>query len=315
MHAVPLGLIGSRAKFVLSGNQRGSVLSSHDSGLYCRFENGGVILLHNVRYGVIPFGLGCDVPPKEGWKVFLPGTPVLNDAFTKILTLGGTPYTYAAATMPTPLLPSLPPEIATEERLNEGVAIAVSLLGPQGIAAEYMARQDALFAAEDLPVPFADMWENALWKPLGSLLAFCIGDNSYSPEIAASGLLGLGPGLTPLGDDILCGLLHGAHALFPCFPNRTLSRIIDALAPAVKALAPGATTTQSLAFLASAAAGETFGMLDASLLSLFMKNISEMRRTFAAILAVGHTSGSGLLLGLLLASKLAVAKNHSLEWN
>lgn len=306
MRPVPLGLVGPHARAVLRRNRRGTVYSSHATGLYCRFADAEIVLLHDAAYGLIPFGLGGDASSLRGWRDFPPGTVVSHHAETATILLGATAYSYAGAQTPPPLLPGVPPEYRTAGHLRAGIKTSLALLGKGGIAAAYMARRDSLFGPDARPGPFADMWEEALWNPVRNLAAFCAGDDAGQPETVTAAILGLGPGLTPLGDDILCGLLAGGHALRPFFPGPAMERIVNELSLPVSRLAHGATTMHSAAFLRGAARGETFGMLDAALTALVTGTAQSMENSFAALLGVGHSTGSGLLLGALLAAELAV---------
>jgi hypothetical protein len=108
------------------------------------------------------------------------------------------------------------------------------------------------------------------------------------PAQAVLDLLGRGPGLTPLGDDVLAGALvtlraAGAHAA------------ARALAVPVLAHAPTATTFVSAALLAHAARGEAIPQL-AALLHALGTPAQDAART--ELLRVGHTSGAGLLHGV-----------------
>ena len=97
-------------------------------------------------------------------------------------------------------------------------------------------------------------------------------------------LLGAGPGLTPLGDDVLAGALVTLGALGdPGFGR---------LGAEVDALAPARTTFVSAALLRHAARGESVPELAAVLTG----------GPLDALLRVGHTSGAGLALGLLAAA-------------
>ncbi len=93
-------------------------------------------------------------------------------------------------------------------------------------------------------------------------------------------LLGAGPGLTPLGDDVLAGALVTLGALGdPGFGR---------LGAEVDALAPARTTFVSAALLRHAARGECIPEL-ATVLG---------GGSPAALFRVGHTSGAGLALGV-----------------
>ena len=110
-------------------------------------------------------------------------------------------------------------------------------------------------------------------------------------------LLGRGSGLTPVGDDVLAGWLatmKAAHA-----------RAIDAVAECVANLSAGATTLLSATLLDRASAGDVLPEFRTLLLDLCLlvdnEHVDQLSNSVDAILAVGHTSGAGLLLGCLLA--------------
>jgi hypothetical protein len=103
-------------------------------------------------------------------------------------------------------------------------------------------------------------------------------------------LLGRGPGLTPLGDDMLAGVLVTLGALgAPAFGR---------LGAAVRALAPGRTTLVSAALLRHAVRGECVPELAALLTG------DPGGAAGTALLRVGATSGTGLAAGVLAAARL-----------
>ena len=101
-------------------------------------------------------------------------------------------------------------------------------------------------------------------------------------------LVGRGDGLTPLGDDVLCGWLAAHRAAGVATPD------VDA---AVRALLPR-TTLLSATLLDCALHGEVLPEFAAYLAALGTP--AEPGRA-AALAAVGHTSGAGLLHGARLA--------------
>ena len=108
---------------------------------------------------------------------------------------------------------------------------------------------------------------------------------------AADALVGLGPGLTPAGDDVLAGVLvthvHLGHRL-------------DALTAQVVRRA-GATTALSAELLRHAGEGRAappvLGLLDA------LVGARPVRPALLALLAVGSTSGADTATGVLLAAR------------
>jgi hypothetical protein len=110
----------------------------------------------------------------------------------------------------------------------------------------------------------------------------------------ALSLLGLGPGLTPAGDDLLCGLLVGLAGR----PD-----LRDPLAAAVLSHAARRTTFLSAELLRHAAAGLAAPAVVAVADALAGHgDDAALARCLPRLLALGHTSGRALAQGLLLAA-------------
>jgi hypothetical protein len=127
--------------------------------------------------------------------------------------------------------------------------------------------------------------------PAEALAALAAGSAHCAPE-----LLGRGSGLTPVGDDVLCGWLATAVA------TRELAG--TALADAVRRLAPAATTALSATLLGCATRGEVLPQFRRLVLDLADPAPDLDARVAVdvdALLRVGHTSGAGLLLGASIA--------------
>ncbi len=124
--------------------------------------------------------------------------------------------------------------------------------------------------------------------PSGALDQLAAGD----PE-SVTALLGLGPGLTPLGDDVLCGWL--ATAVAARHPH------LDELRSTVALEARARTTTLSATLLSCASRGEGVPQFRALLTGVASENAAAIEQSVDLILRVGETSGEGLLLGALLA--------------
>lgn len=115
---------------------------------------------------------------------------------------------------------------------------------------------------------------------------------------AAAGLIGLGPGLTPSGDDLIGGALCALHAT---------GRADDAarLAAWALPLAKNGTNRISQAHLACAAEGEGGEAVNDAIVSLLSGEAPDLAR----IDAIGHTSGWDALAGVCLALH-AMAENR-----
>ena len=104
-------------------------------------------------------------------------------------------------------------------------------------------------------------------------------------------LLGLGPGLTPSGDDVLSGLLYGLRHS----PMRE-TPACAALTRSIQALAPERTNGVSADYLLALSADAPFAKMSDAW--------QDPVQNAGALLCVGSNSGSEMLLGLLLAGKL-----------
>ena len=110
----------------------------------------------------------------------------------------------------------------------------------------------------------------------------------------ATRLVGLGPGLTPAGDDVLAGLTAGLVLLGHPAAER--------FGAGVTTLAAGRTTELSRALLRHAAAGRVSGEFAAVLRGLV--GDGSLTPAIAALLATGSTSGRAMALGLCTAIDL-----------
>jgi hypothetical protein len=105
---------------------------------------------------------------------------------------------------------------------------------------------------------------------------------------AVADLIGRGDGLTPLGDDVLCGWLAAQRAAGMATPA-----VDDACRRALPR-----TTTLSATLLECALEGDCADLVAAYLRALGTPGEREAR---AALTALGHSSGAGLAYGVDLA--------------
>ena len=111
-------------------------------------------------------------------------------------------------------------------------------------------------------------------------------------------LLGLGPGLTPSGDDVLCGAL----ALLDALGERQAH---GALARAIHQAPPGLTSPLSLCILEAATAGHVGEPLHRMVASVLAGDIDT---TIATARAIGHSSGWDMLAGIAAALRVVAAR-------
>ncbi len=116
-------------------------------------------------------------------------------------------------------------------------------------------------------------------------------------------LVGLGPGLTPSGDDFLCGVMFTLHSLgHPGVAERLWKR--------VRPLSKDAGNAISFGHLAVAAAGGGSAPIDDLLGALLGRERGALRRLLDVIDTLGHTSGWDCVAGVRTASECWLAAHH-----
>jgi hypothetical protein len=113
---------------------------------------------------------------------------------------------------------------------------------------------------------------------------------------APTDLLGLGPGLTPSGDDLLGGTLLALHAIARADAARDLHAAL--LRPAA-----GTTGSASRALLAAAATGQGFEAVHVLIIALLENR--GIGRALLPLARIGHTSGWDALAGAVLVLEAA----------
>lgn len=138
----------------------------------------------------------------------------------------------------------------------------------------------------------------------GALAAACAAGDLAGAVEAAERIVGLGPGLTPTGDDILCGLLVALRLVGGAVRHGGAVRLADWLGAAVTADAGTRTTALAATLLHCAAAGHAGAEVAAVL-----RGVAGHEPPQAAVrrlLAVGHTSGADLAHGVLAGCRAAL---------
>ena len=133
------------------------------------------------------------------------------------------------------------------------------------------------------------------------------GRAAEASEVAepVTALLGLGPGLTPSGDDLLAGVLVALHRL-------GWQTSCDALWRLIEPRLAVATHPISAAHLRAAAAGGCAAALDGVLHALLQADRRTLSAGLATLATVGHSSGRDALAGVVIAARAMLAASRSL---
>lgn len=259
---------------------------ANSAGIYLELA-GRIFLLCDERWGIVPNGVCFSEFTEAVQKLPLkPGDPVSSG--TEGLQFPGLWITIAQ--IDTPPVLAAPVEEAGWEAGLRALSSREKGLAP---LAKYLWKGSA--APEGNPLcSLAGIRLKSLWKGL-------LEEEEAAVEAAVMGLLGLGPGLTPSGDDTLCGLLYGL--LRSSYGERA---IMKTLAQVICREADGRTHPVSAAYLKAIAEGAFFGRLEEAWGSITGRRESD----FDGILEVGSSSGGDLLLGLLLAGKIDLEREE-----
>lgn len=129
-----------------------------------------------------------------------------------------------------------------------------------------------------------------------ALAACCAAGDMPGAAEAVRSLLGLGPGLTPSGDDMVAGLLLALRLLGGATRGARAVWLADRLAATVTRHARDRTTPVSAALLHYAARGQ--GSVEVAGVLRALGGLEPAPAAVARLLAVGHTSGADLAWGL-----------------
>jgi hypothetical protein len=136
-------------------------------------------------------------------------------------------------------------------------------------------------------------------QTIGSTMHQVLTDGDAAQMLeATSQLIGLGPGLTPSGDDFLVGCLRGLWLIRSNAAGaaQTLDRLRDVLLPDLDAR----TTRVGAAFIRYALEGAFAEVLDRAALALLAPSHPRVvQAAITRLLAQGDTSGTDTMLGLL----------------
>lgn len=133
--------------------------------------------------------------------------------------------------------------------------------------------------------------------PARALGRACRTHDARSALDAATELLGLGPGLTPAGDDFVGGALF-AHALFS-HTRETRGRDWDRATAEIVRRARARTHPISAALLGDLVAGEGFAPLHDLARALAVGSPADTLDAACQLVSIGHSSGWDLLAGFV----------------
>lgn len=299
-------LLGKRARAALASEVSWTVLAVFRRSLYCVSTRGSLLCFGPLPLGAGPLNVLAAFPPNFRWQDTLvrPGTAAacdgasfrLDGRFEFLLVNGRVwkpdlPSAEWDAGVLSQSLRALEREVLQRAPVD-GLAPVIPhlLIGrPMTLPGSGLPRALIRNAAPGIAV--LRMWLEST-MPASVILV--------DPPDAAECLVGLGPGLTPSGDDLLGGTLIALRALgWP--------RVADTLGSWLLLRARARTHAISYAHLACAAEGEGAAALHDTLAALCSPNAPRLGEYVDALGNIGHSSGWDSLAGVALVAKVAAA--------
>lgn len=287
-HPIALDRCGAIAREVLAEAGDVRVIAAFERSVYVACPH-GIVCLGMQGIGAGPINAGLDLAPSRAWTdlgVMLDGEGSCDG---RLLGIGDLLLDVTSGESWHP--PAMPPFVAADatrglHRLRE---LAAPRLPDEGLA--------ALVLAADAP-PLRSAVHKAAAGSISALRqtlpAVLRQDSWVAPALRSSILLvGLGPGFTPSGDDLLGGLMLALSAA-----GRTGLRdaLWNTLAPELDDL----TTPPSAMHLSAAADGMGSASLHALLNDVLAGGTPALAARFDSVAGIGHTSGWDALAGLVL---------------
>lgn len=276
--AVAIGRAAARA---LLHNTRGHVLAVFSCGCYLQAPDGSLAFVGLPALGRCPLNVIVDIPdwlervrPGDEWR--RRNTQIVIGGSTAFALPNVDPW------RPPPAPGRPPPDVALVTLTKFASRQApTSGLGPT-VVPMLLGNAIATSAQPLLAVAAG---------PLNALRDWVSSDAWGKPPAEAVKLLGLGPGLTPAGDDALSGALLALQAFGEPVAARSLSDFLGAVAIA-------ATSAISRAHLACAIDGEGHECLHALFTALASAEPDAIAFAADRVTAIGHSSGWDALAGV-----------------
>ena len=252
----------------------GCVEMVNSRGIYLQLEGRRILLCHS-RFGTVPNGVSL-----EEWdrlpSLLAPGQQVrVENGF---LYFPSVAFELRLRSVPRDSRIHFP----TDEELRTGIQILLANAKPTGLSPLVY----PLLAGE---TPNRNLYCDIALPHVWVLLRALQEEKKEQIKESVCALLGLGPGLTPSGDDLLSGLLYG---LRHSGARNTVA--CEMLGDTIRETAPERTNAVSAEYLTAVAEDAAFDRMSAAW--------TDPAAGAAGLLEIGNNSGSEMLLGLLLAA-------------
>jgi hypothetical protein len=302
-YLLPVKVMGRAARDALSMKTEWCVLAVFENSIYIQNQAGQMVCIGPMRFGPGPLNALCVFPEpidRINQRIY-PGSTVTHDG--RSLTVDARlrfSFTRCRVWEP-PAFSAAWSFEAFDQGLKTIRGEWKHRYPREGLASLIPFIMDPAGASEKVGSPLACMAR----KPVESLFHWITKAMTRKSDLSADGikwaleqLIGLGPGLTPSGDDLMGGVLIALHALGH-------KDIAESLARAILSMALRRTPVISYEHLKCAAEGQGNAALHRILSTVNEQKPDRLPRWLGIIDTVGHTSGWDAVTGLVLVLKAA----------
>jgi len=271
------------------------VLSSHAHACNYVDSTGRLFSLVNGRARMGPFSLEVESIPHE---TILGGRsnadPLILES-ESALVIGGRSIdlTLAARWNPRPEWRALPAIPWQGRFLSLIIATLRACAPPESLACVVAPLSVQRSTSDDPRTRLRELQLSAAAKACLRLSRTLASGDEYEVSLASGALAGLGPGLTPSGDDFLIGAMYGLWSSLPTPKAKALTE-------AICTSSIGRTNRVSAAWLAAAAKGQAIEAWHDLVDALRAEDEELVTRVCRQLINLGHTSGADALAGFVI---------------
>ena len=203
--------------------------------------------------------------------------------------------------------PQLAPTSCPPERLARNMDQLATLVATRA-APEGLAGLAGLHADAAVPMPSGlPVLLQTAWPATEGLLAGIARQQIQPVRQAAGVLIGLGPGLTPSGDDLLIGLMAATNLL--SVPLGLRADFYQRLSAELLTIARGRTNRLSMTWMEYARRGEVAEHLGRLFHTLVLDDWQNLEHAAIQVLNTGATSGGDVLTGVILGTRCLIEQS------
>jgi len=293
-------------------NNSGKVFSVHNNAFYFILGD-KLYLVHEKKYGVIPFGIAIDgkinfkdIALKKDMRLYyknfileiLSADLLINLEVSTNIRVEACEHTQKISRLKTESNVSF----ASEYALTKG-----SITGLDGLFNII----DELFLNEGSQEYNFNFFEQQCFNHLSVLVKSIIKMDFKLIKYSFSHLIGLGIGLTPSMDDILVGLISTLFYIKNLFPDKFC--FVSTLGENLFLESRGRTTLISENYIKYASKGESFEFINDTVWAILFSTNNSLREKLNIILSIGSDSGKGMLLGIILGIRIFLKLSDKLS--